>query len=100
MSNQDSAGLHSQVNGQRVPLCCANCIFLQLIDESGKGQCFRHPPQVIVLMHHVRDVQHAQLVAQQRPTKVRPTMEPTEFCGDFQPAPAGSQSRLQQAMVN
>jgi len=73
------------VSARPMQLACANCFWLQQIRETGEGQCWRHPPQVIVLFSQRPDLASAAVQTMQAPTKVRPTMTPTEFCGDFMP---------------
>lgn len=67
---------------------CGGCMFLQAVRENGEGECYRYPPSVVVLVRQIKDVERAQMAAQQAPTRVRPTMLPGEFCGEFRPRPA------------
>lgn len=75
------------MNATPVALACANCFWHQNKREGGIGDCWRHPPQVIVLFGPKADLQRAQNGLVQQPTGARPTMQPHEFCGEFTAAP-------------
>jgi hypothetical protein len=82
---------HPAINDHQssITLSCSNCVWLSQIRSDGQGECWRNPPQVIVLVSQRADLASAQMGMVQRPTKVRPTMQPGEYCGQFAPCPPG-----------
>lgn len=74
---------------EMVHIACANCAWFQNIRPDALGECWRYPPQVIVLFGQKADFASANVQAVQRPTNVRATMMPDSFCGEFRPSPAG-----------
>lgn len=75
---------------------CANCAFWQNIRPDGLGECWRHPPAVIVLFSQKPDLAIANVSTIQRPTNVRPTMPGESMCGDFVACPQGWRRRVLQ----
>ena len=68
-------------------ICCDHCLFFHARKKDGSGQCFRYPPSIVVLHFQEPSVMKAAQAIMQRPTAVRVTMQPHEFCGEFQPSP-------------
>lgn len=73
---------------------CANCAFWQNIRPDGFGECWRHPPAVVVLFGQKADLSSAAMQTIQRPTNVRPTMPADSMCGDFVPCQPGWKRRV------
>ncbi|MGE0289546.1 MAG: hypothetical protein AB7P16_24930 [Bradyrhizobium sp.] len=87
MNGSRDEAVQAPEDQQQVRVSCANCMWLANIQANGWGECWRHPPSIVVLMSQRADVSSAKMGVVQQPTKIRPTMTPGEYCADWRMCP-------------